>query len=146
VLGASAAARLRERHRRRRRLPRVRRLRPTGQVVAIKYRPLDGSSHDSRAEAPSTWLLPPIFGKRDSLEWFVVEGETDTARLLNLVPEGTSRSASSRSLRVGRSVAVSIASLSHARIYADDVPTRGAETVGERIRRPREEHGSPSAS
>jgi ribosome-binding protein aMBF1 (putative translation factor) len=27
------------------------------------------------------------------------------------------------------------------RIYADDVPTRGAETVGERIRRLREERG-----
>jgi hypothetical protein len=61
---------------------------PTGQVVAIKYRPLDGSSHDSRTEAPSTWLLPPIIGMRDATEWYIVEGETDTARILDLVAGG----------------------------------------------------------
>jgi hypothetical protein len=59
---------------------------PTGAVTAIKYRPLDGSSHDSRAEQPSTWLRPIIVGKRDSLTWLVVEGETDSARVLDLVP------------------------------------------------------------
>jgi hypothetical protein len=59
---------------------------PTGAVTAIKYRPLDGSSRETKAEAPSVWLLPIIVGRHDSLEWFVVEGETDTARVLDLVP------------------------------------------------------------
>jgi hypothetical protein len=56
-----------------------------GRVTAIKYRPLTGSSHDSRAEVPSTWLLPIVLGKRDSLDWLVAEGETDAARLFDLV-------------------------------------------------------------
>jgi hypothetical protein len=59
-----------------------------GTVTAIKYRPLDGSSNDSRAEAPSVWLRPIIVGKRDSLDWFVAEGETDGARLLDLLQAG----------------------------------------------------------
>jgi hypothetical protein len=59
---------------------------PTGAVTAIKYRPLDGNSHDSWTEKPSVWLEPNIAGKRDSLEWFLVEGETDTCRILDLVP------------------------------------------------------------
>jgi hypothetical protein len=56
-----------------------------GVVTAIKYRPLDGTSHDSRAEPPSTWLRPIIVGNRDSLDWLVAEGETDGARLFDLV-------------------------------------------------------------
>ena len=56
-----------------------------GSVTAIKYRPLDGSSHDSTAEAPSTWLRPIVAGRRDSLDWLVCEGETDAARLWALV-------------------------------------------------------------
>jgi len=56
-----------------------------GAVTAIKYRPIGGSSHDSSAEAPSTWLRPIIVGKRDSLDWLVAEGETDAARLYDLV-------------------------------------------------------------
>jgi hypothetical protein len=59
----------------------------TGSVTAIKYRPISGSSHDSYAEAPSTWLRPIVVGKLDSLDWFVAEGETDTARLFDLVGE-----------------------------------------------------------
>jgi hypothetical protein len=55
-----------------------------GAIVALKYRPLS-SSHESRAERPSTWLRPIIAGKRDSLDWIVVEGETDGARLVGLV-------------------------------------------------------------
>ena len=57
----------------------------SGVVTAIKYRPLDGSSHDSTAETPSAWLRPIIAGKRDALDWLVVEGETDGARLWELV-------------------------------------------------------------
>jgi hypothetical protein len=56
-----------------------------GAVTAIKYRPLDGSSHDSRAEEPSAWLQPIIAGNRDSLDWLIAEGETDAARLYGLV-------------------------------------------------------------
>jgi hypothetical protein len=56
-----------------------------GVVTAIKYRPLNGSSHDSEAEAPSVWLRPIIIGDRGSLDWFVAEGETDAARLSELV-------------------------------------------------------------
>jgi hypothetical protein len=58
---------------------------PTGAVTAIKYRPVDGSSHDSWAEKPSVWLRPIIAGRRDSIEWFLVEGETDACRVLDLV-------------------------------------------------------------
>jgi hypothetical protein len=56
-----------------------------GVVTAIKYRPLGGSSHDSDSEKPSVWLRPIIVGKLDSLDWFIAEGETDTARLYDLV-------------------------------------------------------------
>ena len=55
-----------------------------GAITAIKYRPLD-SSHASYTENPSTWLLPIIVGKRDALDWLVAEGETDGARLVELV-------------------------------------------------------------
>jgi hypothetical protein len=61
---------------------------PTGAVTAIKYRPLDAGSHETRAEQPSVWLCPIVAGARDALEWFVAEGETDAARLLDLAPEG----------------------------------------------------------
>ena len=57
----------------------------SGAVTAIKYRPLDGSSHETTAEQPSCWLRPIIVGNRDSLDWLVVEGETDAARLWELV-------------------------------------------------------------
>jgi hypothetical protein len=54
-------------------------------VCAIKYRPLGGSSHDSRAEHPSVWLRPIVAGNREALDWLLVEGETDAARLVELV-------------------------------------------------------------
>jgi hypothetical protein len=47
---------------------------PAGVVVAIKYRPLGGSSHDSQAEKSSVWLRPIIIGRRESLDWFLAEG------------------------------------------------------------------------
>jgi hypothetical protein len=56
-----------------------------GRVIAIKFRPLDGSSHESHAEEPSNWLRPIVVGRRDSLDWLVAEGETDGARLFGLV-------------------------------------------------------------
>ena len=77
-----------------------------GSVTAIKYRPLGGSSHDSRAEPPSTWMRPIIVGKRDSLEWFVAEGETDTARLYGLVGDD---------VQDGSSVAVGVGEPARAR-------------------------------
>jgi AAA domain len=54
-------------------------------ITAIKYRPLGGSSHESVSEKPSVWLRPIIVGKLDALEWFVAEGETEAARLKDLV-------------------------------------------------------------
>jgi hypothetical protein len=60
-------------------------LNDAGHVVAIKYRPIGGSSHDSYAENPSTWLRPIVAGERDSLDWLVVEGETDAARIVGLI-------------------------------------------------------------
>ena len=56
-----------------------------GKVTAIKYRPLNGSSHDSFAEAPSVWLRPIVLGDRGSLDWLIAEGETDAARLFGLL-------------------------------------------------------------
>jgi hypothetical protein len=56
-----------------------------GAITAIKYRSVGGTSHDSTAEQPSTWLRPIVIGKRDSLDWVVAEGETDAARLYDLV-------------------------------------------------------------
>jgi hypothetical protein len=56
---------------------------PTGAVTAVKFRPLG----DKRRYAlePSTFLQPLVIGRRDSLDWFVAEGETDAARLFDLV-------------------------------------------------------------
>ncbi len=62
---------------------------PSGAVTAIKYRHLEGSSHETRAEAPSTWLRPIVAGRPDALVWLVAEGETDACRLLDLAPAGT---------------------------------------------------------
>jgi hypothetical protein len=59
---------------------------PTGAVTAIKYRPLAGSSSETRGEAPSTWLAPIVAGSREARYWFVAEGETDACRLLDLAP------------------------------------------------------------
>lgn len=56
-----------------------------GVVTAIKYRPLEGSSHDSETEKPSVWLRPIVAGRRESLDWFLAEGETEAARLFGLV-------------------------------------------------------------
>ena len=56
-----------------------------GRVIAIKYRPLNGTSHDSWAEVGSWWARPIVIGKLDSLDWLIAEGETDAARLYGLV-------------------------------------------------------------
>jgi hypothetical protein len=53
-------------------------------VSALKYRSLDPGK-DRYAEAPSTFVQPLVIGKRDALDWFIAEGETDTARLYDLV-------------------------------------------------------------
>ena len=56
-----------------------------GRVTAIKYRPINGTSHASFAEKPSRWLRPIVLGNPASLEWLMPEGETDAARLYDLV-------------------------------------------------------------
>jgi AAA domain len=61
---------------------------PNGAVVAIKYRHLEGSSRETRAEAPSTWLQPIVAGRPDASVWLLAEGETDACRLLDLAPAG----------------------------------------------------------
>lgn len=53
-------------------------------ISALKYRSLDPSKA-RYAENPSTFLQPLVIGKRDALDWFVAEGETDAARLHGLV-------------------------------------------------------------
>jgi hypothetical protein len=54
-----------------------------GIIPALKYRPLGDKARYS--ETPSTFLEPLVVGRRDSLDWFVAEGETDGCRLLELV-------------------------------------------------------------
>jgi hypothetical protein len=56
-----------------------------GAVTAIKYWPLNGTSHDSFAESRSVWLRPIVIGDLRSLDWLIAEGETDAARLYGLV-------------------------------------------------------------
>jgi AAA domain len=56
-----------------------------GQITAIKYRPLGGTSHEGWAELGSWWVRPIVVGNVDSLDWLVAEGETDAARLHGLV-------------------------------------------------------------
>jgi AAA domain len=56
-----------------------------GTITAIKYRPLNGTSHASFAEEPSVWLRPIVIGNIGSLDWLIAEGETDAARLWGLV-------------------------------------------------------------
>ena len=56
-----------------------------GEIVsAVKYRPLDASKK-RYAEPRSVFVTPLVLGRRDSLDWFVAEGETDAARLYELV-------------------------------------------------------------
>ena len=52
-------------------------------IPALKFRPL-GDKPRYAAE-PSTYLEPLVVGNRDSMDWFVAEGETDAARLWALV-------------------------------------------------------------
>jgi hypothetical protein len=59
-----------------------------GKVVAIKYRPLSGTSRDSWTEKPSVWLRPIVIGDPGSLDWLIAEGETDAARLYGLAGPG----------------------------------------------------------
>lgn len=57
-----------------------------GNVTAIKYRNV--VTGERKAEAGSTFDRPMILGNRSSLEWYIVEGETDAARLLGMVENG----------------------------------------------------------
>jgi hypothetical protein len=54
-------------------------------VTAVKFRNLATGARV--AENGSVWLEPIIAGDRLSLDWFVAEGETDGARLVDLVGE-----------------------------------------------------------
>ena len=58
--------------------------RPNGTIVsAIKYRPLGDKPR--YAEPSSIFYEPLVIGRRESLDWFVSEGETDGARLFDLI-------------------------------------------------------------
>jgi hypothetical protein len=53
-------------------------------VTAVKLRPLDPQK-PRHALAPSTFVQPIVIGDTTSLDWFVAEGETDAARLYDLI-------------------------------------------------------------
>jgi len=57
--------------------------RENGIVTAVKFRPL--GEKQRYALAPSLFLEPLVIGNARSLDWFVAEGETDGARLFDLV-------------------------------------------------------------
>jgi hypothetical protein len=59
------------------------RVRENGVVTALKFRPLGDKQR--YALAPSVFLEPLVIGNARSLDWFVAEGETDGARLFDLV-------------------------------------------------------------
>jgi hypothetical protein len=52
-------------------------------VTAVKFRPLGDKKR--YALAPSVFVEPLVIGQVRSLDWFVAEGETDAARLFDLV-------------------------------------------------------------
>jgi hypothetical protein len=54
-----------------------------GAITAVKLRPLGDKPR--YALEPSTFVEPLVVGNRASLDWFIAEGETDTARLWGLV-------------------------------------------------------------
>jgi hypothetical protein len=59
-------------------------LTPEGEVVcAVRYRPLDPDRprYCEKGSALAPPVLPQVIGDTTSLEWYVVEGETDAARL-----------------------------------------------------------------
>jgi hypothetical protein len=53
-------------------------------IPAVKFRPLDDSKKRYTA-TPSVFLQPLVVGRRDSMDVFIGEGETDGARLAGLV-------------------------------------------------------------
>jgi hypothetical protein len=55
-----------------------------GWVTAIKFRPL-GNEKKRYALEPSTFIEPIVVGNVRSLDWFLAEGETDAARLYDLI-------------------------------------------------------------
>jgi AAA domain len=54
-----------------------------GAITAIKFRPLGDKKR--YALEPSVFPSPLVIGRRDSLDWLITEGETDTCRLYDLV-------------------------------------------------------------
>jgi hypothetical protein len=53
-------------------------------ISAVKYRPLDDGKKRYAAE-PSVFLEPLVIGRRDALDWFLAEGETDACRIFELI-------------------------------------------------------------
>lgn len=52
-------------------------------VTAIKFRDL--ATGDRSAVKPSVFVEPLVIGNRSALDWFLAEGETDSARIFDLV-------------------------------------------------------------
>jgi hypothetical protein len=54
-----------------------------GAITAVKFRPI--GDRPPYTLKPSSYLKPLVIGNRESLDWFIAEGETDTARLYGFV-------------------------------------------------------------
>lgn len=59
-------------------------------VPALKFRDVTTGAREARK--PSVFLEPLVIGERRSLDWFIAEGETDAARLYELVGDAAAYS------------------------------------------------------
>ena len=106
----------------------------TGAVTAVKYRLVGEREFD--AERPSVWLEPLVAGKLDALDWVICEGETDAARLVELIgdvavvlclPAGARTWRREWGNRIPRGARVFLA------LDADEEGERGAEKIARQL-------------
>jgi hypothetical protein len=110
-----------------------------GAITAIKYRDVGGDSRNSYTETPSSWLRPIVTARRDSLNWVLCEGETDGARLVELIgdeaaimvlPAGALTFRREWAARIPRGATVALAH--DADNYGDEGAERAAKIIGGR--------------